>query len=421
MSDVSLPLATYRLQLHCAFTLTDAVAIVPYLHELGITDCYISPIGKAMPGSKHGYDTIDFGVLNPDLGTEEEFNAFVAAVQAYGMGLLMDIVSNHMSIEKSLNYWWRDVLENGPSARYAGVFDIDWHPIKRELDNKVLLPILGNQYGIVLENHDMAVSFEEGEFQLNYGEHRLPLTPKSWSRMLAARLDVLAGQAGDSDPSVMELQSILMALRNLPGSEECNQERVIERYREVEIIRKRLVALVTTSPLVAGHLQDNVAQLNGIKGQPHSFDGLDELLDEQAYRLAAWNVAAEEINYRRFFDINELAAIRMENPKVFEDAHRMLFRIMRQGGVTGVRIDHVDGLYNPGQYLQRLQEAAGREDGGNLKDRPLFIVVEKILGKDESLPDSWPVQGTTGYDFINLVNGLFVQSANERAFTELYG
>jgi (1->4)-alpha-D-glucan 1-alpha-D-glucosylmutase len=414
------PLATYRLQLNHAFTFADATAIVPYLHALGVTDCYVSPIAKAMPGSEHGYDAIDPLVLNPELGTEEEFNVFVAAVQAHRMGLLMDVVSNHMSIGKSLNRWWRDVLENGPSARYAAAFDIDWHPIKRELDNKVLLPILGDQYGIVLENQDIIVLFEEGEFQLSYGEHLLPLTPKSWSRMLAAGLELLAKQAGDSEPSVMELQSILTALRNLPGSEECDQERISERYREVEIIKKRLVALVTISPLVAGYVQDNVTQLNGIKGQPQSFDALDELLDEQAYRLASWNVATEEINYRRFFDINELAAIRMENPMVFQEMHQMLFRLMRQGGVTGVRIDHVDGLYNPGQYLQQLKEAAAREDGGNLGDQPLFIVVEKILGKDESLPDSWPVQGTTGYDFLNLVNGLFVEGGNERAFTELY-
>ena len=414
------PLATYRLQFNRAFTFEDARAIVPYLHALGVTDCYISPIVKAMPGSEHGYDIIDPVVLNPELGTEDQFNAFVESVQAYHMGLLMDVVPNHMGIGKSLNRWWRDVLENGPGARYAAAFDIDWHPVKRELENKVLLPILADQYGTVLENRDITVVFEDCEFGVRYGEHLLPLMPKSWSRMLSAHLDQLVERAGESDPSLMELQSIITALCNLPGPEERDQTRIAERYREVEIVKKRLAALVTASPLVTAHLQNNVALLNGIEGQPQSFDGLDELLDEQAYRLASWKVASEEINYRRFFDINELAAIRMENPMVFQESHQLLFRLVRQGAVRGVRIDHVDGLYDPGRYLQQLQDEARREGGGKLQATPLFIVVEKILGKDEALPDSWPVQGTTGYDFINLVNGLFVQGANERMFTDFY-
>ncbi len=199
------PLATYRLQFNRGFTFENARAIVPYLHALGITDCYISPIVKAMPGSEHGYDIIDPLVLNLELGTEEEFNAFVESVQAHHMGLLMDVVPNHMGIGKSLNRWWRDVLENGPGARYAAAFDIDWHPIKRELENKVLLPILADQYGTVLENRDITVVFEDGEFGVRYGEHLLPLMPKSWSRMLSACFDQLVEQAGESDPSIMEL------------------------------------------------------------------------------------------------------------------------------------------------------------------------------------------------------------------------
>jgi (1->4)-alpha-D-glucan 1-alpha-D-glucosylmutase len=415
-----IPSATYRLQFNHAFTFTDARALVPYLHALGITDCYLSPIVKAMPGSEHGYDTIDPVVLNPELGTDEEFQQFVDAVRSHGMGLLLDVVPNHMGIGKTLNRWWRDVLEHGPSARYAGAFDIDWHPIKPELHNKVLLPILGDQYGTVLENQEIVLTFEQGEFTLRYGEHVLPVAPKSWSRVLAARLDLLARRTGEQDPALMELQSILTALRNLPGREELDPERIAERYREMEIIKRRLAALVNDSPVIGAHLRDNVALLNGVKGDPQSFDQLDELLDEQAYRLASWKVASEEINYRRFFDINDLAAIRMEVPAVFQESHQLLWRLIRDGAVTGVRVDHVDGLYDPGRYLRHLQTEAQRAEGGNLRDASLFIVVEKILGKDESLPDTWPVQGTTGYDFIHAVNGLFVQTANERAFTELY-
>lgn len=393
---------------------------MPYLHALGISDCYLSPITKAMPGSDHGYDTIDPTVMNPELGTQDDFSRFLDTVREHRMSLLVDVVPNHMGIGKALNRWWRDVLENGPSARYATAFDIDWHPIKQELNNKVLLPILADQYGTVLENQEMIVEFQQGEFSLRYGEHQLPLTPKSWIRVLGAGMEELIARMGESDASVMELQSILTALRNLPELDETDQSRIAERYREVEIVKKRLAQLTESNPTVEAHLRDNVARLNGSKGEPETFDELDDLLDAQAYRLASWKVASEEINYRRFFDINDLAAIRMENPMVFQESHELLMKLIREGMVTGVRVDHVDGLYEPGLYLRQLQDLAKHPDGGNLGDRDLFLVVEKILGQDEALPDAWPVHGTTGYDFANLVNGLFVQTANERVWTETY-
>ncbi|HEY7533947.1 MAG TPA: malto-oligosyltrehalose synthase, partial [Nitrospiraceae bacterium] len=410
MSIRRIPLATYRLQLNQSFTFSQAREIVPYLHALGISDCYFSPIMKAMPGSDHGYDVIDPAVLNPELGTEEEFFQLAEIVQGREMGILLDVVPNHMGIGKTLNRWWRDVLENGPSSRYATAFDIDWHPIKRELQNKVLLPILGDQYGTVLEDQEICVVFHDGEFGVRYADHELPLTPKSWGRILARGLETLIREIGESEPSIMELQSIMTALKNLPGSDEQDEERIAERYREVEVIKKRLATVVTTYPAIRDHLEANVIALNGVKDQPATFDELDAMLDEQAYRLASWKVASEEVNYRRFFDINDLAAIRMENPAVFQESHDLLFRLMGHPVVTGLRIDHVDGLYDPGDYLRQLHERVG----------PLFVIVEKILGKDEPLPGSWPVQGTTGYDFINLVNGLFVQRNNERAFSDLY-
>ncbi len=408
------PCSTYRLQFNKAFTFADAAAIVPYLHALGITHCYASSFLKAMPGSTHGYDVIDPLSLNPEIGTEAELRQFLSALHERGMGLVLDIVPNHMGIGKALNPWWRDVLENGPGSRYADVFDIDWHPIKRELDNKVLLPILGDQYGIVLESQQMAVAYEEGNFVLRYGDQDLPLTPKSWIGILSHRLDSLDDQ---ESIDVMELRSILTAIRNLPGPDERDPDKIAERYREREIIRKRLSALTDSSDAVRSFILENVRIFNGEHGRAESFDLLDGLLNQQVYRLASWKVASEEINYRRFFDINDLAAVRMEIPEVFRETHQLVFQLLGEGAVDGLRIDHVDGLYDPGRYLRQLQEWAPNEAGD---ERPLFLVVEKILGEDESLPDQWPVHGTTGYDFANLVNGLFVDPSHERAMTETY-
>jgi (1->4)-alpha-D-glucan 1-alpha-D-glucosylmutase len=411
------PLATYRLQLHQNFKFSDARVIVPYLQALGITDCYLSPISKAAPGSEHGYDVIDPAVLNPELGTEEDFQEFVRTVQSHGMGILLDVVPNHMGIGKTLNRWWRDVLENGPNARYATAFDIEWQPIKRELANKVLLPILSDQYGAVLESQEMHLAYEDGSFVLRYGDHLLPLAPKTWTNLLSHRLESLVAEAEQAVP-VLELQSILTALKNLLGPAERNPERIAEHYREKEIIKKRLSALMEESETIRAFVLENVRLFNGERGRSESFDLLDALLNEQAYRLASWKVASEEINYRRFFDINELAAIRMEDETVFQESHQLLLRLVREGAVRGCRIDHVDGLYDPRQYLRQLRELTKPESDG--AHATLFIVVEKILGKDEPLPETWPVQGTTGYDFLNQVNGLFVAGIHENAFTDLY-
>lgn len=417
-----IPIATYRLQLNHTFTFRDATRIIPYLHALGITDCYTSSLLKAVPGSMHGYDLVDPGLLNPELGTEQDFRDFTAALRQHDMGLLLDVVPNHMGISTTENRWWWDVLEQGPSSRYATAFDIDWSPLKRELADKVLLPILGEQYGTVLENQDICLQYEGGGFVITYYDHRFPVAPKSWSGILSFRLPELVELLGEEDGQLQELQSILTALRNLPPRNERDPERVSECYREKDIVRRRLSALMTESETIREHLLANVAAYNGTKGDSASFDRLDALLNEQSYRLASWRVASEEINYRRFFDINELAAIRTEEAKVFQESHQLIFRLLKEGLVTGLRIDHVDGLYDPEHYLIQLQDWAARE----LPQEPpgeaasLFVVVEKILGKGEPLPHTWPVSGTTGYDFLNLVNGLFVHSAQERAMDTLY-
>ncbi|MGH7255736.1 MAG: malto-oligosyltrehalose synthase, partial [Nitrospirales bacterium] len=417
-----IPVSTYRVQFNRNFTFTDAARLAPYWHALGITDCYGSSYLKAVPGSMHGYDLVDPTKFNPEVGTEETYREFIGALQQHGLGHVLDIVPNHMGIGQSANAWWLDVLENGPCARHASFFDVDWHPVKAELENKVLLPILGDQYGIVLENQEIVLSFEDGGFFVSYYSNKLPIDPKTSIAILAFRLDDLTKEVGDNDPHLQELQSIITSLRHLPARNDMNPEKISERYREKDIVKRRLHTLTTESDVLAQYLRNNVERFNGTKGDPRSFDLLDEILNHQAYRLSYWRVASDEVNYRRFFDINELAAIRMEDPEVFRETHQLIFRLLEEGSVTGLRIDHVDGLYDPGGYLRQLQGWALKEWGIKRDEnpKPLFLVVEKILAKDEPLPESWPVHGTTGYEVLNLVNGLFVNTRNERAFTDLY-
>ncbi len=417
-----IPVATYRLQLNRTFTFQDATQLIPYLDNLGITDLYCSPYFRAVPGSLHGYDVVDPTRLNPEIGSEADYRAMIEELHQHGMGHLLDVVPNHMGITQQINAWWQDVLENGPISPYAAFFDIDWDPLKTELRNKVLLPILGNQYGVVLENQELQIEYQDGRYIIRYYEHRLPVAPKASVRILAHRLKEFVDAEGAGSPHVMELQSIITALTHLPPRDALDPEAVVERYREKEIIRRRLSVLIETTATIREFLGENVAQINGIKGDPRSFDLLDALLNDQAYRLADWRVAAEEINYRRFFDINELAALRMENPEVFEASHQLVFRLLKEGAVTGLRIDHVDGLYDPPDYLQKLQGWARKEwpEVADSENRPLYLIVEKILGANEKIPESWPVHGSTGYDFLALINGLFVNRANERSIDAAY-
>ena len=407
------PLSTYRLQFNSGFTFRDARAVVDYLHDLGISDCYASSYLKAVPGSPHGYDVADPTRLNPEIGTDVEYWAWIHALHARGMGHVMDLVPNHMGIAKSANPWWLDVLENGPSSRFARFFDIEWHPVKDELADKVLIPILGDQYGAVLERQELQLTYRDGAFFVRYGDETLPIAPDTYAAILEGAIDRWLDDHTDADAD--ELQSILTATRNLPTRSDRAPEAMAVRAREKEIVKRRLAALADASPGVAALVGDCVRRLNGIAGQPRSFDPLDRLLNMQSYRLAHWRVASEEINYRRFFDVNELAALRMEDPVVFDEVHRFAFDLVHRGAVTGLRIDHVDGLFAPGDYLRRLQERCA-VDGGD----PFYVVVEKILGTGEQLAADWPVHGTTGYEFGATVNNLFVDRRNERALDDIY-
>jgi (1->4)-alpha-D-glucan 1-alpha-D-glucosylmutase len=435
------------LQFGRSFTFRDAEDLVPYLHDLGITDCYASPLFKTCSKSSHGYDICDHSQLNPELGNEEDFEALVRALQSHGMGLLLDMVPNHMGIAGSGNVWWMDVLENGPSSIYASLFDIDWHPATPELENRVLLPILEDQYGRVLEKGELRLAYEDGAFLVHYGQWRLPVAPRTYDTILGHALDGLVEAVGEENEHVQELQSIRTALNYLPLRTEVDPEKIAERNREKEIIKRRIAALYDARSDSRAAIDAAVRKFNGNVGDPRSFDLLDALIDAQAYRLAFWRVASDEINYRRFFDINELAAIRVESPEAFEIIHELVLRLLAEGKVTGLRIDHADGLWNPSRYFHQLQESyllqrvrarLAPGDANNGLDAavaewfsahmgqwpagvwPLYVVVEKILTQGEPLPEDWAVYGTSGYEFLNAANNLFVDSGDRRALDRIY-
>jgi (1->4)-alpha-D-glucan 1-alpha-D-glucosylmutase len=299
----------------------------------GISDCYASPYFQARAESLHGYDITDHNKLNAAIGTREEYDAWVAEMHARGMGQVLDFVPNHMGIGEPLNGWWMDVLENGPSSVYAPYFDIDWQPLKSDLRDKVLLPILGDQYGRVLERGELKVRFEAGAFYLNYYEHEWPIAPGTYRHILQIALEIL--QPHRDEDFYAEFQSIITALDYLPRRSETDPSRIAERAREKEIVKRRLDRRCSEAPQVLDAINKAVAQINGTPGDARSFDALDRLLEDQAYRLSFWRVAAEEINYRRFFDINDLAAIRMELPEVFDAAHVLLMELVGTGAVTG--------------------------------------------------------------------------------------
>jgi (1->4)-alpha-D-glucan 1-alpha-D-glucosylmutase len=414
-----IPTCTYRLQFNRWFTFSQAREIVPYLDALGVTDVYASPYFQASPDSLHGYDTTDHNKLNTAIGSREDYDAWIAELHGHSMGQVLDFVPNHVGIAEPLNEWWMDVLENGPSSRYAPYFDIDWHPLKSDLRDKVLLPILSDQYGRVLERGELQVGFEEGTFYLLYGERRLPIAPGTYRYVLEIALRNLSEHKEEN--FYAELQSILTALEYLPKRTETDPKRIAERIREKEIIKRRLERRCAEAPQVQQAIEKALAQINGEPGDPRSFDALDKLLNAQSYRLAFWRVAAEEINYRRFFDVNDLAAIRVELPKVFDAIHRLALELVGAGAVTGLRIDHPDGLYLPREYFEKLQQRCAKALGIAPKDgRAIYMVAEKILTGSETLRKDWPVHGTTGYDFANQVAQLLVDSSAETAITKTF-
>jgi (1->4)-alpha-D-glucan 1-alpha-D-glucosylmutase len=398
-SHPRIPSSTYRLQFHAGFTFREAQGIVDYLRDLGISDIYASPYFQAAPDSTHGYDVADHNRINPAIGDQSDFHALCSCLRENGMGQILDFVPNHMGIGQSLNTWWMEVLEDGLASPYAGYFDIDWHPGKEELQDRVLLPILGDRYGLVLEKGEFTLSFVSGSFSLCYFETRLPLRPRSYPFILRFVLEELGDERG------AELREIIAILSDPAAKSQA---------------KTRLKEISEADPEIASAIDRALRALEGSPGAPESFDNLHALLEQQVYRLSYWRVAAEEINYRRFFDINTLAAIRVEIPEVFSAAHQLVFDLLARGDVTGLRIDHIDGLWDPRSYLQRLQECNGKLVGTE-DPKGLYLVVEKILDvTGETLPADWPVHGTTGYEFANqVVQGLADASA-EKQITRCY-
>jgi (1->4)-alpha-D-glucan 1-alpha-D-glucosylmutase len=478
--------STYRVQLHAGFGFADARAVVGYLHELGVGALYASPFFAARPGSTHGYDVVDYAALNPEVGDRAGFDALADALREAGLGLLADFVPNHMGIAGGANRWWQDVLENGRTSAFAPFFDIAWDPPKRELRGKVLLPILGDAYGLVLERGELPLRFDggAGAFAVDYYETPLPLAPPTYPAILRRALPTLEGQFAADAPMLLEFLSVVTAFERLAPQDADDPEAVAERRREQVVAKRRLADLTASEFAVAEAIADAVEGLNGAPGDPRSFDDLDTLLGEQSWRLSSFRTAAEEINYRRFFAINDLAGLRQEEPAVFAASHGLLLELIASRQVTGVRIDHPDGLWDPAGYVAALQAAAGRAlrgeepfaaapagaesgagaaapvaagsaddpderptaetgknapaganpagadtaDGADARvgavdleaPLPLWLVVEKILEPGEELPTDWAVHGTVGYEFARLATGVLVDQAGRKPFADLY-
>ena len=412
LDKARIPRATYRLQLHGKFTFRDATALLPYLAALGVSHVYCSPYLRARPGSTHGYDIVDHEEINPEIGSREELDAFVAGMKRLGLAQVMDIVPNHMGVLAADNAWWQDVLENGPASPLAEFFDIDWRPPAEYLQHRVLLPVLGDHYGVELAAGRLKLQFEPatGSFAVGYFVHRLPIDPVEYPRILAFAVRELEAH-GEHGHQAAALRSIMDAFGRLPRRHESDRARTDERRLGKEVAKGRLASLARANSTVAGAIERAVESINGRLDDPASFDALHDLLERQPFRLAYWRVAQDDINYRRFFDINDLAALRQEHGPVFDATHRLVLDLLKQGAVEALRIDHPDGLFDPKAYFRKLQERCGR---------PTYVLVEKIVAPFENVNEQWAVHGTTGYRFANVVNGLFVDTAAEARLTRTY-
>ncbi|HEY7066177.1 MAG TPA: malto-oligosyltrehalose synthase [Chloroflexota bacterium] len=393
-------MATYRLQFNAGFQFADAQALVPYLAALGISDLYASPVLTARRGSTHGYDVADPTRISDELGGEPALAALAAALRERGMGLLLDIVPNHTAASLE-NPWWRDVLQNGPVSPYARYFDVDWQSARPGLENRVLLPILGAHYGEVLEKGELRLAYEDGELRVRYYDWRLPVAARTYGQVLGAGLPACLA-AADAPRELAE------AVERVNGDLQRLAVGTTEQFRAAAAV---LWQLYQEHAAVHRGVDEAVAAYNGIPGDAASFDALDRLLGEQPYRLAYWRVASPEINYRRFFDVSDLVAMRVEDERVFAGTHESILQLVAAEQVTGLRIDHIDGLADPLAYLQRLHAALGARD---------YVVVEKILTGDEELPREWPIAGTTGYEFARAAVALLVDPRADAVLDALW-
>ena len=418
MESTHIPLATYRLQFNKNFTFNDATKILDYLRDLGITAIYASPVLTSRRGSGHGYDVTNPNRLDPDLGTEQDFDVLLSELEKRGMGLVLDIVPNHMAAS-SENPWWMDVLENGPDSAFSSYFDIDWHPPSRNLDNKILLPILGRPFGEALDSGEFKLDVDHGKFHITYFDSSFPLAPRTYRTVLHHRIGRMRNLLDENSAPYQEYQGIIAALAIISDRDTAPAESASDKRVRFESIRERLRQLAAASVEVAQFIADNLAEFNGISGDPSSFSNLERLLGEQYYALAYWQNVNETINYRRFFTITDLVGMRVEDSLVFDATHNLILRLISRGAVVGLRIDHIDGLRDPLAYLKRLQEQLVGADASNANVEA-YVLVEKILARHEDLPADWPVAGTTGYDYLNFANRVMVNPEGAKEIERIY-
>ncbi len=400
-----IPVATYRIQFNSEFDFKQAKEIVPFLHALGVSDVYASPVFKAKKGSHHGYDVVDVNQINPDLGTDDDFEDLLKELKKYEMGWIQDIVPNHMAFDGE-NTMLMDVLENGEYSEYYDFFDIEWKHFYGSLSERLLAPFLGRHYNDALEAGEITLKYDNHGFYIEYYSLKFPLKIESYARVITYRLNELKKKLGDDHPDVIKFLGILYSLKNLPVA---GEER-LGRYSQIQFIKRMLWELYNGNNEIKEFMNGNVDAFNMEKESDDDLSLLDSLLSEQLFRLSFWKVATEELNYRRFFNINGLISLRMEDMRVFNGTHSLILTLVKERKIDGLRIDHIDGLYDPTEYLKRLRECAG----------DIYIAVEKILELHEELPSLWAVQGTTGYDFLNYVNGVFCNEETGRAFNKLY-
>jgi len=412
----NVPLATYRLQFNTNFRFRDAIGILDYLRDLGISHVYASPVFTSRHGSGHGYDVTDPTKIDPDLGGEGDFAALQTAIEGRNMRLLLDIVPNHMAAS-SENRWWMDVLEYGPDSSFASYFDINWRTPSRMLENKLLLPFLGKPFGEVLDDGEMRIEYDDARFLLQCQGQIFPIAPASLAAILSYRQREIHQAVEPNSAAEQELRGIIAAAEVIAQDRGVSAQAATERRTRAEQLRERLRQLVNSSPEIGGFLRDALQDIHGARGDPRSFCELERILSAQHYRLAFWQTASDSINYRRFFSITDLVGVRVEDPAVFDATHEAIIRAGARRNISGFRIDHIDGLRDPRGYLNRLRERLSPADS---EGEPAYLVVEKILGRGEVLPHDWPIEGTTGYDFLNYANRLLVDSERFAAIVDFY-
>jgi (1->4)-alpha-D-glucan 1-alpha-D-glucosylmutase len=402
---MKIPLATYRLQFNPNLGFRRALEIVPYLSEFGISDIYASPIFKAKKGSSHGYDVVDMNQLNPEVGIPDDFDMLIEELKNSGMGWIQDVVPNHMAFDGE-NQMLMDVLENGRNSEYFNFFDIKWDHYYESLSERVLAPFLGRHYSESLDAREITLQYDDNGFHIRYYSLQLPLKIESYVSVITHRLNVLRQKLGDDHPDLIKFLGILSSLKNLPES----REERLGRYSQIQFIKRILRELYNSNNDIKKFINENLDIFNGERESKSDPSLLDSILSEQLFRLSFWKVATEELNYRRFFNINGLISLKMEDERVFNNTHSFILKLLKDKKINGLRIDHIDGLYDPTDYLRRLRENAG----------DIYLIVEKILEFKEDLPSLWAVQGTTGYDFLNYINGIFCDEKNGRVFNKLY-